>query len=77
MIFSRFDICVSFVTGLANTVGRAGGGALANLSWVNPLHLNNICLILSGVATLLACLLCTTFPLLVIYAAVFGLLMGR
>jgi MFS family permease len=61
------------VIGITNSVGRALAGALANIPRVNGLHLNNLTLIVAGVATMMAPLLCTSYATLVIYAAIFGL----
>ena len=62
--------------GVTNTVGRVSAGALANVSGVNILHLNNISLVITGVATALCGALCRNFTHLAIYAAVFGFFVG-
>ena len=53
------------------------GGCLANLSWVNYLHLNNVTLLIAGCATLLVGTLVTSFPALVTYAVILGFCLGR
>ena len=63
--------------GISNTIGRSMGGCLANLSWVNYLHLNNVTLLLAGCATLLVGVACRTFPALVVYAVVLGFCIGK
>ena len=62
---------------MSNTLGRSVGGCLANLPWVNYLHLNNVTLLLSGVATLLVGPFGTTFTALLVYAVVLGFCMGE
>ena len=71
MLPSRFN-----VAGISNTLGRSVGGCLANLSWVNYLHLNNVTLLVAGCATLLIGTLVTSFPTLVTYAVVLGFCLG-
>ncbi|KAK2194069.1 hypothetical protein NP493_3g11038 [Ridgeia piscesae] len=60
------------IIGVTNTIGRVTAGALANVPSVNILHLNNVSLVITGVATALCGALCNCFAHLAIYAAVFG-----
>lgn len=41
------------IIGITNTVGRVLSGILADLPWVNPLWLNNFCIICSGLCVFL------------------------
>ncbi|XP_045593400.1 monocarboxylate transporter 14 isoform X2 [Procambarus clarkii] len=41
------------IIGITNTVGRVLSGFIADLPWVSPLWINNICIILSGVCVFL------------------------
>lgn len=61
--------------GISNTIGRVVFGFLADRQGVNRLALYNTSLTICGVATAL-CPLCSTYPLLVLYACVFGLFIG-
>ncbi|CAB0035216.1 unnamed protein product [Trichogramma brassicae] len=63
------------VIGVANVVGRAGIGWGANKPWVDRLLVYNSCLIVCGIATA-ASPFCANFPLMAIYAAVFGFTTG-
>lgn len=62
--------------GISNTFGRVVFGFLADRRGVNRLMLYNVALTICGVATAL-CPLCYNYPLLVIYACVFGLFIGK
>lgn len=62
--------------GISNTVGRVVFGFLADRQGVNRLALYNTALTICGVATAL-CPLCSSYPLLVLYACVFGLFIGK
>ena len=66
---------VSFA-GITNTIGRVTAGALANVSGVNILHLNNISLVITGIATVACGAFCRNLTHLAIYAAVFGFFVG-
>ncbi|XP_014232871.1 monocarboxylate transporter 13-like [Trichogramma pretiosum] len=63
------------VIGVANVVGRAGIGWGANKPWVDRLLVYNSCLLVCGIATALSPF-CANFPLMAIYAAVFGFTTG-
>lgn len=58
--------------GLCNVFGRILVGLIADRPWANALCINNIALIIAGVATMMAPL-CQSFGHLVLYACVFGL----
>ena len=62
--------------GISNTFGRVFFGFLADRKGVNRLMLYNTSLTICGVATAL-CPLCYNFPLLLLYACVFGLFIGK
>lgn len=64
------------VIGISNTVGRVIFGFLADRPGVNRLLLYNTALTICGIATAL-CPLCSTYPLLVLYACVFGVFIGK
>ena len=64
------------VVGISNTVGRVLFGFMADRKGVNRLFLYNTALTICGVATAL-CPLCSNYPLLVVYACVFGLFIGK
>ena len=59
------------IIGIANTVARVVCGFISDLPSVDALLLNNLALVIAGVATFL-CPLCYSFALLAVYAAVFG-----
>ena len=59
------------IIGIANTVARVVCGFISDLPSVDALLLNNLALVIAGVATFL-CPLCYNFALLAVYAAVFG-----
>ena len=59
------------IIGIANTVARVICGFISDMPSVDALLLNNLALVLAGVATFL-CPLCYNFALLSLYAAVFG-----
>lgn len=61
--------------GISNTIGRVVFGFLADRKGVNRLMLYNTALTICGIATAL-CPLCYNFPLLIVYACVFGLFIG-
>lgn len=63
------------IVGISNTVGRVLFGFMADRKGVNRLFLYNTALTICGVATAL-CPLCSNYPLLVVYACVFGLFIG-
>lgn len=58
--------------GIANTVGRIMSGVIADMRKVDSLIINNVSLILAGIATAMSPL-CKTFSTLCTYAVVFGL----
>ena len=64
------------IIGISNTVGRVLFGFMADRKGVNRLMLYNTALTICGVATAV-CPLCYNFPLLVVYACVFGLFIGK
>lgn len=64
------------IIGISNTVGRVVFGFLADRPAVNRLMLYNTALTICGVATAL-CPLCFNYPLLVLYAILFGLFIGK
>lgn len=64
------------VIGISNTVGRVIFGFLADRPGVNRLMLYNTALTICGIGTAL-CPLCSTYPLLVLYACVFGVFIGK
>lgn len=63
------------IIGIASTVGRLLFGFLSDKSFVNRLWLYNTCLTICGLSTLLS-FLATTYTLMAIYAAVFGVTCG-
>ena len=64
------------VIGIANTVGRVVFGFLSDRPWVNRLMLYNTALMLCGISTALSSF-CTTYELLCLYSALFGMFLGR
>lgn len=60
------------VLGITNTIGRVLAGWISDRPWADCLMINNISLIIGGIATIL-CPFCTTYVLLVLYACVFGM----
>lgn len=67
----------SVFAGVSNTVGRAAGGVLASLPRVDYVHVNNVTVLLAGVATLLVGPLCRSFAALVVYGVVLGFCVGE
>ena len=61
--------------GITNTIGRIGAGSLADLKGLNSLLLHNIALLLGGITCILN-MFCTTYVLMCVFAAVFGLCVG-
>ncbi|XP_052265124.1 monocarboxylate transporter 14-like isoform X2 [Dreissena polymorpha] len=61
------------VIGITNTIGRVLSGLLADRPWMNSLMLNNVSMLVAGVAMVLTPF-CTTFPTLVLAALMFGLM---
>jgi MFS family permease len=61
--------------GAANTIGRIVLGYISDKSWVNRLHVYNMCLTVCGIATALSAL-CTEYWGLATYATVFGFTIG-
>lgn len=64
------------VIGIANTVGRVVFGWLSDLKCVDRLVLYNTVLTLCGISTAL-CAFCVIYPLLIVYAAAFGMFIGE
>ncbi len=64
------------VIGIANTVGRVVFGWVSDRPFVNRLMLYNTALTLCGLFTALSSF-CTTFELLAVYSALFGMFLGR
>lgn len=60
------------IIGITNTVGRVLTGVLANMNKIDSLVINNVAMLLCGVATFV-CPFCNDFVLLCIVSAVFGL----
>ncbi|XP_048254030.1 monocarboxylate transporter 9-like [Haliotis rufescens] len=60
------------VIGITNTLGRIISGWIADRPWADPLHLNNIALVIAGIATLMVPL-CHSYVSLAIYGTTFGL----
>jgi MFS transporter, MCT family, solute carrier family 16 (monocarboxylic acid transporters), member 14 len=71
----RTSLLVS-VMGATNTVFRLVAGYVADLPFVDGVLLHNLAIILAGVATCLVCVF-NTWELLMMYAALFGMLTGR
>ncbi|XP_071516142.1 monocarboxylate transporter 14-like isoform X2 [Panulirus ornatus] len=59
------------IIGITNTVGRVLSGLIADLPWVNPLWINNICIILSGVCVFLTPF-ATSYASFVVLSLFFG-----
>lgn len=66
-----FQILISF-SGITNTVGRILSGVIADVTKVDALIINNVALVLSAVLLFVEPF-CTTYPLLVLFAALYGL----
>nr|KAG5700448.1 hypothetical protein BaRGS_010361 [Batillaria attramentaria] len=63
------------IIGITNTVGRVMTGVLANLNKIDSLVINNVAMLVCGLATFL-CPFCDNYYLLCVVAAVFGLCVG-
>ncbi len=63
-------------SGITNTIGRILSGWLADLPRVNALLLHNVMMIVGGLACI-ANMWCTTYPLMIVFSAVFGLSVGK
>lgn len=68
---SRAAFLLSII-GITNTVGRVLTGILANLNKIDSLVINNVAMLVCGVATFV-CPFCDDYYLLCVMAAVFGL----
>lgn len=66
-----FQILISF-SGITNTVGRILSGVIADVTKVDALIINNVALVFSAVLLFVEPF-CTTYPLLVLFAALYGL----
>ncbi|XP_022323778.2 monocarboxylate transporter 14-like [Crassostrea virginica] len=60
------------VIGITNTIGRILSGVIADVTKVDALIINNVALVISAVLLFLEPL-CTTYALLVLFAALYGL----
>ena len=65
------------MTGLSNGLGRVAAGSLGNIRRLNPLHVNNISLIVAGVTLILIGFLCKAFIPLLCAVTVFGYSVGE
>lgn len=61
-----------FFPGITNTIGRILSGVIADVTKVDALIINNVALVISAVLLFLEPL-CTTYALLVLFAALYGL----
>ena len=64
------------IIGIANTVGRVATGWISDRPWADCLLINNVALLLGGIATIL-CPFAVNYPLLCVYSAVFGWCIGK
>lgn len=64
------------VVGATNTFGRIVAGFFADYKWFNTLLVHNLALISAGLACI-ANMFCTTYEPMCVFAAVFGLCVGR
>ena len=64
------------ILGITNTVGRILAGWISDRPWADCLMINNISLIIGGLATMF-CPFCNSYTQLVIYSCVFGLCIGE
>ncbi|XP_074652406.1 monocarboxylate transporter 12-like [Tubulanus polymorphus] len=60
------------ILGITNTVGRVVSGWVSDQPWADCLLINNVALVIGGVATVLVPF-CVNYPLLTVYACVFGM----
>ena len=63
-------------SGISNTFGRIVSGVVSDLPRMSALLVNNVCLIVAGVATML-CPYCDDYTAMIVYAAVFGFFLGK
>lgn len=61
------------VIGITNTIGRVLSGIIADLRNVSSLMLNNVCMLIAGIAIFLTPF-CSSYALLIVAASVFGLM---
>ena len=64
------------IIGGSSTVTRVVIGWVSDQPWANCVVINNCALIVGGGATIV-CPFCQTFPLLAVYALVFGCCIGK
>ena len=64
------------IIGIANTIARVLCGWISDQPWADCLIINNVALIMGGVATIL-CPFCFNYGLLATYSAVFGSGIGK
>ena len=67
---------ISMYTGITNTLGRIMAGGLANTPNISALLLHNIALVAGGLSCILS-MFCVNYALLCIFAAFFGLCIGK
>ena len=64
------------VLGVCNTVGRLAAGLLADRPWTDAVVIHNVAAIAAGLSTCLVAVF-FTFELLCLYAAMFGIFLGK
>ena len=69
-------LCTCCVTGATNTIGRVIAGFISDFKGVNSLLLHNVAILCAGVCCALN-MFATTYPLMCLFAAVFGLCFGE
>lgn len=62
--------------GITNTIGRVLSGFIADLPWVSPLWINNICIIMSGVCVFFTPF-ASTYTEFVALSLFFGFFVGK
>jgi len=64
------------VLGVCNTLGRLMAGLLADRPWADPVLIHNVAAIMAGLLTCLVSMF-YSFDLLCLYAALFGVFLGK
>ena len=63
--------------GISNAIGRIAAGSMGNIRRLNPLHVNNISLIVAGITLILIGLVCNSVVSLLCAVSLFGYSVGR
>lgn len=72
-----FCSCMYLIPGVSNAFGRAWSGFCGNIQWVNCLYFTAVSLLIVGVSTFLAPVICYNYISLIVYAVIYGVFIGE